>query len=73
MHPHRVMLVAELHRLGILDKNLVSFQFTLDGDFRFPTNIDTYIEEYKMIYDDDQTYREKFEKYVKQVVKMKKT
>ena len=44
----------------------------LDGDFRFPTNIDTYIEEYKMIYDDDQTYREKFEKYVKQVVKMKK-
>ena len=72
MHPHRVMLVAELHRLGILDKNLVSFQFTLDGDFRFPTNIDTYIEEYKMIYDDDQTYREKFEKYVKQVVKMKK-
>tara|TARA_R100000005_G_scaffold95522_1_gene77306 strand:- start:1619 stop:3022 length:1404 start_codon:yes stop_codon:yes gene_type:complete len=72
MHPHRVMLIGELIKMGILDDNLVSFQFNLDGDFNFPKRTDTYIEEFKMIYDDEKTYRKEFERYIKKAVRLKK-
>ncbi len=72
MHPHRAMLVSEFLKYKLLDKNLVSFQFSLRNDFKFPKRIDSFWNEFLQIYDSLEHYEKELKPHIEEVVKRKK-